>query len=96
MVEYEKVPLLASETSWTSSTRFEPCGLTAMKTLSGRVGIGVIVPLITYAWVPLREAPAAGVVNVIGPEDVAAMGNHSARATAKRAATRSLSFMVSP
>ena len=56
----------------------------------------MIVPLITYAWVPLRAAPAAGLVNVIGPEDVAAMGNHSARATTKRAATRSLSFMVSP
>jgi len=67
-----------------------------MKTLSGRVGIGVIVPLITYAWVPLREAPAPGLLKVIGPEDVAAMGNHSARATAKRVGTRIFSFMVSP
>ena len=65
--------MLPSETSWTSSTRFDPWGLTSMKTLSGSWGMGVIVPLITYAWVPLSEAPAAGLVKVTGPEDVAAM-----------------------
>jgi hypothetical protein len=45
-VEYENVPLLASANSCASSTSFEPCCSTKTKTLSGPVGVGVIVPFI--------------------------------------------------
>ena len=56
-----------------------------MKTLSGRAGSGVIVPLITYAWVPLREASDAGLVKARGPEAPATAGSQSTRATNREA-----------
>jgi hypothetical protein len=65
-----------------------------MKTLSGRVGTGVIVPLMTYASVPLREVPAAGLVNTTVFEEPAALGMQSTSATS-RDATRVLSFRFS-
>jgi hypothetical protein len=60
-----------------------------MKTLSGMAGSGVIVPSITYVWVPLREAPDAGLVKASGPEAPAATGSQSTRAM-NRGATRIL------
>jgi len=51
-VEYEKVPPAVTETVCASRTLEEPCGFTVMKTLSGRDGVGEIVPLIVYAVVP--------------------------------------------
>ena len=52
----------------------DPIGFTKMKMLSGRPGIGDIVPEITYGCVPLRLAPAAGLVNVRVLDELDAMG----------------------
>ena len=65
-----------------------------MKTLSGRLGKGLMVPLMTYAWVPLRDAPSAGLVKVTVLEALDAIGSQSTRTTSSEA-TRILSFNIS-
>jgi hypothetical protein len=51
-VEYENVPPAPTATVAASTGLGEPPSVTVMTTLSGSVGVGVIVPLIVYAVVP--------------------------------------------
>lgn len=97
LVEYENTPLVVfTATTCTSSTSLDDaCGATSMTTLSAEVGIGLIVPLITYACVPINRVPGVGLVKITGPEEVAAIGNQNTRETTARAATRNFILMVS-
>jgi len=53
LVEYEKVPSAATATVCSSRGLGEPpCSVTVITTLSGRFGVGVIVPAMVYAAVP--------------------------------------------
>jgi len=53
-VEYENAPPDPTATFCASSACEEPCWFTMMKTLSGPVGAGEMVPLIVYAAVPVN------------------------------------------
>jgi len=87
--------LFASVTSCASRMTFDPIGFTKMKMLSGRPGIGDIVPEITYGCVPLRLAPAAGLVNVRVLDELDAMGIQRTSPTNRAARRRMLTFTVS-
>lgn len=53
LVAYEKVPPAPTATVCASSGLGEPpCSVTVITTLSGRFGVGVIVPLMVYVAVP--------------------------------------------
>jgi hypothetical protein len=64
-----------------------------MFTLSGRLGVGVIVPAIVYDATPDSAVPAVGLENVIEPVAAAAANGESTRAS-KRGIARNWSFMI--
>jgi hypothetical protein len=95
LVEYVKVPPAPAATVCSSSGLGEPpCSVTVITTLSGSVGVGVIVPLIVYAVVPEYDDPAEGLENVIEPVAAEASIGDSISATS-RGSARNWSFMLS-
>jgi len=96
LVEYEKVPSAATATVCSSRGLGEPpCSVTVIATLSGSVGVGVIVPLIVYDAVPVSAVPEAGLEKDIVPVAAEATIGDSIRATS-RGSARNWSFILSP
>jgi len=94
-VEYVNGPPAATATFVASNTPEAPCSVTWMLTLSGSVGVGVIVPVIVYAVEPTGEKVVAGLEKVIEPVAADAASGDSSSATSS-GIDRSCAFMLSP
>jgi len=92
-VEYVNVPPVPTATFVASNTPEAPCSVTWMLTLSGSVGVGVIVPVIVYAVEPTGAKEVAGLEKAIEPVAAAAASGDSSNATSS-GIDRSWSFML--
>ncbi len=68
IIEYENEPF--DMTVAVPSPTSAPLAPISMRTLSGSVGLGLIVPEIVKFWPGIHAVPAAGLENVIVPLDV--------------------------